>query len=144
MATMMDHQKLFELVGACLTAGAIAGCGSPDWTRSMNDSFASKESSSSREAEEKHRQEYMASHSRKSMRWLLSHCVDAGMSYDQVSKIMGEEGTLETHDHAFKSHGGSYFLDDEMYAWKDNEGRAVYLGFRDNRLVNFERSDFKK
>ncbi|HEY3968486.1 MAG TPA: hypothetical protein VGM05_28315 [Planctomycetaceae bacterium] len=109
----------------------------------MNDSFTVKEKTSSREIEEKHRQEYAATHSRKSMRWLLAHCVDAGMSFDQVCKVMGEEGTREIHDHAFKSHGGNYLLDDEMYSWKDDEGRAIYLGFRDNRLVNFERSEFR-
>ncbi len=109
----------------------------------MNDSFTFKEKTSSREVEEKHRQDYAATHSRKSMRWLLGHCVDSGMSYDQVCKVMGEEGTREIHDRAFKSHGGDYLLDDEMYSWKDDEGRAIYLGFRDNRLVNFERSEFR-
>ena len=77
------------------------------------------------------------------MRWLLGHCVDVGMSYDEVAKILGEEGTLETHDRDFKSQGGEYFIDDKMYTWKDAEGRAVYLGFRENRLVNFDRSDFR-
>jgi len=108
----------------------------------MNDSFKHQEPSS-KSAEEEHRQDYVATHSRKAMRWLLSHCVDVGMSYKQVCKIMGEEGDPETHDRAFKSHGANYFIDDEMYAWKDNEGRAVYLGFREDRLVNFERSDFR-
>jgi hypothetical protein len=142
MANMLHQRKMFEFCGLCLTVWAIAGCGSPDWTRSMNDSFRFNDPSS-KATEEKHRQEYVASHSRKAMRWLLSHCVDTGMSYDQVCNIMGEEGTLETHDRAFKSHGGSYFLDDAMYSWKDNEGRAVYLGFREDRLVNFDRAEFR-
>ncbi|MBI3862783.1 MAG: hypothetical protein HY290_12910 [Planctomycetia bacterium] len=108
----------------------------------MNDSFAAK-TAPSREVEERHRQEYVGTHSRQSMRWLLGHCVELGMTYDDVSKIMGEEGTRETHDRAFKSHGGSYYLDDEMYAWKDDKGRAVYLGFREGKLVNFDPSEFR-
>ena len=138
---MLHQRMMFELCGICLAALVFAGCGSPDWTRTMNDSF--KFQDSSKAVEEKHRQDYVATHSRKAMRWLLSHCVDTGMSLDQVCNIMGEEGILEMHDRAFKSHGGNYHLDDEMYSWKDNEGRAIYLGFRDNRLVNFDRADFR-
>lgn len=140
---MLQRTKLFEFVGFCLTAWASAGCGSPDWARSMNDSFTFKETSS-KEVEEKHRQEYAASHSRKAMRWLLGYRVDTGMSYEQVCNILGEAGTPESYDRAFKLHGGNYFLvGDEIYSWKDNEGRAVYLGFREGRLVNFERSEFR-
>ena len=139
----MDHRKTIGIVGLCLAASIIAGCETPDWTRSMNDGFAYKEKRSSREVEEKHRQEYAATHSRKSMRWLMGHCIDTGMTLDEVRKVMGEEGTLETHDRAFKSHGGDYMLSDEMYSWQDDQGRSIYLGFRENRLVNFERSAFR-
>jgi hypothetical protein len=142
MAIMLYHHKVLIPFGVCLTTWFMTGCGSPDWARSMNDSFTFKESPN-QEIVEKHRQEYVATNSRKSMRWLLSHCVDTGMSYDQVCKVLGVEGTLETHDRGFKSHGGNYYLDDEMYSWKDNEGRAIYLGFRENRLVNFDRSDIR-
>jgi hypothetical protein len=139
---MLHRRKWFEHWGIWLAVLAVAGCGAPDWTRSMNDSFRYKDSSS-KAVEEKHRQEYEATHSRKSMRWLLSHCVEPGMSLDQVTNIMGVEGTRELHDRAFKSHGGGYFVDDEMYSWKDDEGHAIYLGFREDRLVNFEQADFR-
>jgi hypothetical protein len=109
----------------------------------MNDSFMARDAPN-KEVEEQHRREYQDSHSRKAMRWLLGRCVETGMSYDQVCKVLGEPGTPETHDRAFKSQGGNYFLvGDEVYSWKDNEGRAVYLGFRESHLVNFERSDFR-
>ena len=119
----------------------LAGCGSPEWVRTMNDS-SNWRGTPSQQTEEKKRQEYVESHARKPMRWLLSHCVNSGMTYDQVCNVMGENGEREPHDRVFKT-TGDYFLDDEMYSWKDNEGRAIYLGFREGRLVNFDPAEFR-
>lgn len=120
----------------------VAGCESPEWTRSLNDSFMAHDKPNAKD-EEKHRQEYVETHSPESMRWLLGHCVEMGMSYKTVCHIMGEDGTLETGDRRLLTGGGNYRLGDEMYAWSNSKGKTVYLAFRDDRLVNFERSEFK-
>jgi hypothetical protein len=139
---MSGRKQSWVLLLAGITLGCALGCGSPEWMRSMNDSSAWS-GSASRKIEEKKRQEYVETHDRKAMRWLLSHSIESGMKYDEVCKVMGEEGTQESNDRAFKSNGTDYYLDDVMYSWKDNEGRAIYLGFRDGRLVNFDRSEFR-
>ena len=138
---MRDPNKIVALFALCLALGTAAGCGSPDWVKSMNDSFRFN-GTHDREVEEKHRREYAASQSRKSMRWLLSHCVDTGMTYDQVCQVLGVEGNPEPNDRRFKT-GNGYWIDDEMYSWKDAEGRSVTLGFREGLLVNFDRAEFK-
>ena len=57
---------------------------------------------------------------------------------------MGEDGTLETGDRRLMTGGGNYRVGDEMYAFgPDSKGKTVYLAFREDRLVNFERSEFK-
>ena len=64
------------------------------------------------------------------------------MTYDQLCQVMGVEGTPEPNDRRFKT-GNGYWIDDEMYSWKDAEGRSITLGFREGLLVNFERSEFR-
>jgi hypothetical protein len=121
----------------------FAGCESPEWTRSLNDSFSAAEKTGPK-TEEEHRREYVATHSHESMRWLLSHRVQTGMSYNQVRHVLGEDGTLETGDRKLMTGGGNYRVGDEMYAFgPDSKGKTVYLAFRENRLVNFEPSEFK-
>ncbi|MBS0261627.1 MAG: hypothetical protein JSS02_06680 [Planctomycetes bacterium] len=138
---MREKYNLVVLLALFLASTSAVGCGAPDWVRSMNDSFKFG-GSVDREVEEKHRRDYAATHSRKAMRWLLGHCVDTGMSYDQICRVMGEEGTPESHDRQLKT-GGGYLIDDEMYSWKDAEGRSIVLGFREGRLVNFDRAEFR-
>lgn len=143
MATMLDKFNTARWVYVWVALLTIAGCESPEWTRSLNDSFSATEKPTPK-AEEQHRQEYVATHSHESMRWLLSHCVEMGMSYRKVCHIMGEDGTLETGDRKLMTGGGNYRVGDEMYAFgPDSEGKTVYLAFREDRLVNFERSEFK-
>ena len=139
---MHNRRDMARSICAWIAAVAFAGCESPDWTRSLNESFAANDHPSAR-TEEEHRQEYISTHSPESMRWLLSHCVEMGMSYKKVCHIMGEDGTLETGDRRLLADGGNYRVGDEMYAFGDSRGKIVYLAFREDRLVNFDRSEFK-
>jgi hypothetical protein len=121
----------------------LAGCESPEWTRSLNDSFAHQDKPSAK-TEEQHRQEFQETKSHESMRWLLAHCIHTGMSYNEVCRIMGEDGNLETQDRQLKSGGGNYRIDDEMYGFgPDSKGKTVYLAFRENRLINFDPEQFR-
>jgi hypothetical protein len=143
MATILHKFNTARSVCVCVVVFTFGGCESPEWTRSLNDSFLASDKPSAK-TEEQHRQEYEETHSPESMRWLLSHCVEMGMSYKNVCHIMGEDGTPpETSDRRLLAGGGNYRVGDEMYAWSDSKGRTVYLAFREDRLVNFDRSEFK-
>jgi hypothetical protein len=140
---MLVQFKIIRFAFALFVAGVVAGCESPSWTHSLNESFGAKEKSGAG-TEEQHRQEYADTHSRESLNWLLSHCVKPGHSYKQVCDILGEEGTHEPNDRLRKAHGETYRIDDEVYAFgPDSNGRTLYLAFREDRLVNFDPEEFK-
>jgi len=127
-----------------MAAIVLAGCESPAWTKSLNESFGVREDDSGPRTEEEHRREYVKTHSRKSMRWLLSHSVKAGMTYEQVCHVLGEDGERETKDRWLKTGGINVRVDDEVYSFgPDSDGRILYLFFRDDRLINFDASEFK-
>ena len=94
MATMHHRVGITGFVCAGLMALALPGCESPSWTHTLNESFAAAKDSGPK-TEEEHRRDYIANHSRKSLRWLLAHRVKQGMSYDDVRHVLGEDGTHE-------------------------------------------------
>ncbi|HLJ12428.1 MAG TPA: hypothetical protein VKU82_14635 [Planctomycetaceae bacterium] len=140
----MDNATVFRrLVGAWVFALIVSGCESPTWTHTLNESFSANQPAGPR-TEEEHRREYLATGSRRSLRWLLAHCVKPGMSYDDLCGVLGQDGELETKDLKLKTNGGNYRIDDEVYRWgPDSEGRILYLFFRENRLFNFDPDEFK-
>lgn len=141
---MHNRTGITRLLCACVLAMGLTGCESPAWTHSLNDSFNAREDASGPRTEEEHRREYVKTHSRKSMRWLLSHSVKAGMSYEEVCHVLGEDGERETKDRWLKTGGVNVRVDDEVYAYgPDSDGRILYLFFRDDRLINFDASEFK-
>lgn len=143
MATMLNRNYMAGVICAWIFAATFTGCESPEWTRSLNDSFAAADQPNPK-LEEQHREEYAATHNPQAMRWLLSHCVEMGMSYKKVCQIMKEEGTPVMGDKSLLSGGGNYRVGDEVYAFgPDTNGKTVYLVFRDDRLVNYDRSEFK-
>ncbi len=126
-----------------LTAMALTGCESPSWTHTLNESFNAKEAERPR-TEEEHRREYIANHSRKSMRWLLANRVSPGMSYQKVCHVLGEDGKREERDRWLKTGGVNIRIDDEVYSFgPDSDGRMLYLFFREDRLINFNPEDFR-
>jgi hypothetical protein len=132
------------LVCVWLATLGLAGCESPAWTKSLNESFGIRDDSSGPRTEEDHRREYVKTHSRKAMRWLLYRCVKQGMSYEQVCHILGEDGERETNDRWLKTGGANIRVDDLVYSFgPDSEGHMLYLYFREDRLINFDPSEFK-
>jgi len=130
---------------AWLAVSGLAGCESPAWTHSLNESFGAREAASGPRTEEDHRREYVKTHSRKSMRWLLSHSVKQGMTYEQVCHVLGEDGERESKDRWLKTGGAANVrVDDEVYSFgPDSDGRMLYLFFRDDRLINFDSTEFE-
>src|SRR5262245_32309762 len=133
---MQTHRSTsFRCLAILIVALAAVGCESPAWVRSLNNAFALRPSEPGVQEREEHRREYLATHSRKSMRWLLAHCVNVGMSYKEVCRALGEEGAREEQDNWIKNRGGPYQVGDDVYAFgPDNEGQSVYLVFRDDQL----------
>lgn len=143
MAPIMltDFRKVVP--GMLIFVLSCAGCESASWMRSLHSSFA-QQTEQERRAEESHRKRYRETHDRKSLHYLLAHRVQTGMSYKDVCKTLGEDGTREARDNWLKSKGAAYQLGDEVYAFgPDSEGQTVYLAFREDMLVNFDPLDFR-
>ena len=97
---------------------------------------------SSHEQEMNYRKDYQTTRSRKALRWLLANCVESGMSHRDVDSVVGEPGELEENSGWLKRNS-TYRVDDKVYRYgPDDGGRVVYLFFRDEKLVNFERERF--
>lgn len=138
----MHHSTgISGLIFAALAAIALAGCESPSWTHTLHESFSATEAGGPRN-EEEHRREYIANHSRKSMRWLLRHSVKPGMSYEQVCHALGAEGERDP-DPSLKTGNLNVRIDDEVYSFGDSDNRNLKLFFREDRLINFDPTDFE-
>lgn len=79
-----------------------------------------------------------------SVRWLLAHEVSNGMPRNDVETALGTPGE-PVYDAEWKNSGGTRFqVTDTVFKWgPDAEGRAYYLVFREDLLVNFDRRDYR-
>ena len=127
---------------AMVTVGLLAGCEMPSGSSKHLLSDSGHKNTPAEEAE--HRDEYVSSHSKTAMRWLLANRITSGMHYDDVCHILGEDGERQQNSQWLKNKGTVYRVDDVAYKFgPDAEGNAVYLVFRENRLVNFVPSQFE-
>jgi hypothetical protein len=96
-----------------------------------------------REREEaEHREEYQLDQDPDALNWLLTNRVATGMSRRDIGKVLGQEGERQFDDRQFKSNGSQLRVSDRIYRWgPDSDGRSIYLGFRDGKLVNFDSSE---
>lgn len=79
------------------------------------------------------------------MSWLLAHCVAPGMSYKEVCRALGEEGSPEANDRWIKTRGTTYQVGDDTYCFgPDSEGQSVYLVFREDKLIGFDPEAFRR
>jgi hypothetical protein len=119
------------------SAGCLIGCETlPNWRQPAD-------SKSPAEIEEEHRAKYQETRDPAALRWLLAQRLENGMSLEDVGRVLGEDGEREFNDQRFKEKEGRYRVDDEMYRFgPDAQGQVYYLGFRDNRLVNFNGRDY--
>jgi hypothetical protein len=66
------------------------------------------------------------------------------MSYDDVRHVLGEDGTHEERDRWLKTKGINIRIDDDVYSFgPDSDNRTLYLFFREDRLINFDPTDFE-
>jgi hypothetical protein len=105
--------------------------------------FWSPASGPTHQDEARNRTEYQTTHSRKALRWLIANKLDAGMSLEDVSHIIGQDGELEQNSGWLKRKHGAYRVDDKAYRFgPDDKGESVYLFFREGKLVNFDPKQF--
>ena len=97
-----------------------------------------------REEEERHREKFLDQKDPQALKWLLENRIHSGMTVEDVNRIIGEPGEREFSDRWIKNDGdGRYRASDKVYRWgPDNEGRSIYLVFRENLLVNFDSQDY--
>lgn len=144
MVELCSHRQVPSfLAGVGLfLVGLLSGCETSGWAHKLERAFSSRPQSTSAE-EERYRRMYLGNHDRQALYWLLRHRIHSGMPYGDVCRILGEEGVRESRDNWIKTNGGNYQLGDDAYAFgPDSDGQTLYLVFRDDKLVNFDPTEF--
>jgi hypothetical protein len=120
----------------------VAGCeGGPA------SSFTGLRSASRRSPAEKtemeYRTDYQTERDPEALSWLLANRIRQGMGVGEVNEILGQDGTREFDDRKLKAGNPAYRADDITYRWgPDSGGRAVYLLFREDKLLNYDPQQF--
>jgi hypothetical protein len=92
-----------------------------------------------------YRQRYLTNRDPEALRWLMGNAIQQGMTVGDVSEALGQEGEREFDDHRLKTGGHHYRATDVAYRWgPDSNGHAVYLFFRDDKLLNFDPEQFRE
>ncbi len=119
----------------------LTGCSSFDASSGQFASLFDPETQ--QREEESRREQFQATRSTTDMHWLLRHRVENGMTPTEINRVLGEDGTRVFEDGWIKNRGGHYHAGDDTWKWgPDRAGNAVYLVFRDNKLVNFNPDEF--
>ena len=133
-----------RLICGLLLAFALAGCETPQWAQKLDEAFAPGPDPKSTAAEARdYREKYVTSLDGEALRWLLSHKVHAGMSYDEVRRVLGDPGEREERKNWLITKESTLQIGDEAYGFRDNKGKKYMLYFRDNLLVNFDPDEYK-
>lgn len=97
------------------------------------------------EEEIEHRERFQRNQDPESLRWLLSHCLENGMTRAEVEGVIGQPGRFEPNDRLLKKNNNAFRTSDKMYAFgPDSKSRTYFLVFRENRLVGFDPKEFAK
>jgi hypothetical protein len=98
---------------------------------------------SAEKTEQEYRRQYQAERDPQALGWLLANRIRQGMSVGEVNEFLGQDGEREFDDRKLKTGNPAYRADDIAYRWgPDSGGRAVYLLFRDGKLLNYDPQQF--
>jgi hypothetical protein len=98
---------------------------------------------SAEKTELEYRQQYQTERDPQALGWLLANRIRQGVSVGDVNEVLGQDGEREFDDLKLKAGNPAYRADDIAYRWgPDNEGRAIYLLFRDDKLLNYDPKQF--
>ena len=96
------------------------------------------------EEERSHRDNYALHRDHESFYWLLRHKISNGMHRGEVEDVFSEPGEYTTEFKRLKS-DGMIQTTDSAYRWgPDSKGFSAILFFREGRLINFDRADYKE
>jgi len=139
--------SLLFLASIAVSSMFVSGCASnANWQAFMKERGGGyKSPEEKREEEETHRTDYQENRSSEAMLWLLTNRVKQGMSVEDVNIILGQEGGLEKNAGWIRNKSPLYRRDDVTYRYgPDDEGRTIYLMFREGNLVNFDPEEYEK
>jgi hypothetical protein len=92
----------------------------------------------------KYREQYLTERDPEALQWLLANRVRQGMTVDEVSEVLGQDGRREFDDGKLKKGNPAFRADDKTYRWgPDSSGRAIFFIFRDGTLVDFDPREFE-
>ena len=112
-------------------AGGFAGL------RPVSDKPAAEKS------EMEYRKQFQIERDPQALSWLLANRIQQGMTVGEVTEVLGQEGRREFADQKLKAGNPNYRADDIAYRWgPDSNGRAIYLLFRDGKLLNYDPREF--
>ena len=120
----------------------LAGCeGGP--AESINGLRSASGRSSDEKTESEYRKDYQTDRDPEALGWLLANRIRQGMGVGEVNEVLGQDGTREFDDQKLKAGNPAYRADDISYRWgPDSGGRAIYLLFREDKLLNFDPQQF--
>lgn len=126
-----------------IAAMLLAACGCGSLERPQFPGLGAPAGTNSAKEEEDYRTRYQTQRDPEALAWLLANRLQTGMSLQEVERVLGEDGVREANDLWIKTGGGHYRAGDVIYHWgPDNEGKRVYLGFREELLVNFDPREY--
>ena len=65
------------------------------------------------------------------------------MTVAEVDDVLGEAGQREFEDRKLKAGNPAFRANDKAYRWgPDSSGRAIFLIFRDGKLLNYDPKEF--
>lgn len=116
----------------------LTGCeGGP--AASLTSMKPTAKATDSEQLQVKYREQYLAERDPDALQWLLANNIRQGMTIDEVSEVLGEDGRREYDDVKLKKGNPAFRADDKAYRWgPDSSGRAVFLIFREGKLLNYD------
>jgi len=128
------------LVGAVLVA---AGCQAGYRDFKLPGIPSPEELQAESRTADKQRERYRRTQDAAAFRWLLAKRIRTGMTLAEVNRELGQDGNRRYGDARFKARNVGVQATDETWEWgPDKDGTTYMLFFRNDRLVNFEPSQY--
>jgi hypothetical protein len=92
---------------------------------------------------DRQRERYRETQDATALRWLLAKRIRSGMTLAEVNRELGQDGSRRYEDSRFKARNIGVQRTDETWEWgPDKHGATYLLFFRNDRLVNYEPSQY--
>jgi hypothetical protein len=131
------------LVCAGMVAAAAVGC-LPNYPYiKLPGELSPEDLQAASRTADKQRERYRGTQEAAAFRWLLAKRIHTGMTLAEVNRELGQDGSRRYEDARFKARNIGVQTTDETWEWgPDKDGTTYMLFFRNDRLVNFEPSQY--